>query len=119
MDKRPYQIKLSKKASLIDGTKGNASKKWVLLANYADPTLLRNSIVLNTAYELGISSTPQCRTIDLYYDGEYCGTYLLAEKDASISVKPRTSLPVEPIPKFCPWHVPSTPMATNSSMSLD
>ena len=80
MDKRPYQIKLSKKASLIDGTKGNASKKWVLLANYADPTLLRNSIVLNTAYELGLSSTPQCRTIDLYYDGEYRGTYLLAEK---------------------------------------
>lgn len=80
MDKRPYQIKLSKKASLVDGTKGNASKKWVLLANYADPTLLRNSIVLNTAYELGLTSTPQCRTIDLYYDGEYRGTYLLTEK---------------------------------------
>ena len=80
MDKRPYQIKLSKKASLVDGTKGNASKKWVLLANYADPTLLRNSIILNTAYELGLTSTPQCRTIDLYYDGEYRGTYLLAEK---------------------------------------
>lgn len=80
LDKRPYQIKLSKKASLIDGTKGNASKKWVLLANFGDPTLLRNSIALDIAHELGLSSTPQCRTIDLYYDGEYRGTYLLAEK---------------------------------------
>lgn len=80
MDKRPYQIKLDKKASLIDGTKGNSSKKWVLLANYADPTLLRNSIILNAAHELGLSSTPQCRSVDLYYDGEYRGTYLLAEK---------------------------------------
>lgn len=80
MDKRPYQIKLSKKTSLVDGKKANASKKWVLLANYADPTLLRNSIVLNTAYKLGLTSTPQCRTIDLYYDGEYRGIYLLAEK---------------------------------------
>jgi hypothetical protein len=80
LDKRPYQIKLDKKASLVDGKKDNSSKKWVLLANYADPTLLRNSIVLNTALELGLSSTPQCRSVDLYYDGEYRGTYLLAEK---------------------------------------
>lgn len=80
MDKKPYQIKLAKKASLVDGKKSNASKKWVLLANYADPTQLRNFIVLNSAYQLGLSSTPQSRFVDLYYDGEYRGTYQLSEK---------------------------------------
>lgn len=78
--KRPYQIKTKKKVNLIGGSSSNASKKWVLLANYADATLLRNYIALNVGRELGLTDTPECRSVDLYYDGDYRGTYLLTEK---------------------------------------
>lgn len=78
--KRPYQIKTKKKVNLVGGDDSNASKKWVLLANYTDATLLRNYIALNVAQELGLADTPECKSVDLYYDGSYRGTYLLAEK---------------------------------------
>ncbi len=76
-EKKPYQISLSTKSSLVDGA--GKAKKWILLANGADPTLLGNSIAFDFARELGLDSvisTP----VDLYYDGEYRGNYLLVEK---------------------------------------
>lgn len=79
-EKKPYQIKLDKKASLVDGTKGNKAKKWLLLANFYDQTLLHQFVAARTGLAMGLVSTPDCRTVDLYYDGEYRGTYLLSEK---------------------------------------
>ena len=79
-EKKPYQIKLDKKASLVDGTKGNKAKKWLLLANSYDRTLLHQFVAARTGLAMGLVSTPDCRTVDLYYDGEYRGTYLLSEK---------------------------------------
>ncbi len=78
--KKPYQIKLGKKASLIDGSKENAAKTWVLLSNGVDESLMRNYIALTSAYEAGMPFTPECAFCDLYYDGEYRGMYLLSEK---------------------------------------
>lgn len=79
-DKKPYQIKLSKKASLIDGSKENKSKTWVLLGNLLDASLVRDYITKQLALALGIDDTPECEFVDLYYDGEYRGTYQLSEK---------------------------------------
>ena len=79
-DKKPYQIKLADKASLLDGTSANKSKTWVLLANAYDDTLLHNFIALKTAIAAGLTATPDCEYVDLYYDGEYRGLYLLTEK---------------------------------------
>lgn len=79
--KKPYQIKLDQSADLIEtGLDGESSKTWVLLANYLDHTLLQNQITFYIADQLGLNYTPHCRTVDLYYDGEYRGTYLLSEK---------------------------------------
>ena len=75
--KKPYQISLSSKADLVGNT--GAAKKWILLANSADATLLRSTVAYNLAAELGLA-TVDVRPIDLYYDGEYRGNYLLAEK---------------------------------------
>ena len=80
LDKRPYQIKLDKKTSLIDGTKGNKAKTWVLLANAADDTMLRQYLASKLGLAVGLSNTPDCEFVDLYYDGAYRGTYLLSEK---------------------------------------
>ena len=79
--KKPYQIKLSKKTDLLEsGSKANKSKTWVLLANAYDKTGLRNLTAYNIAISIGVSSAVESRMVDLYYDGEYRGTYQLCEK---------------------------------------
>lgn len=77
---KPYQIKLSKKASLLDGSKANKAKTWLLISTYADPSLMCNYISYHMAAALGLAETPDCGFVDLYYDGSYRGTYLLTEK---------------------------------------
>lgn len=77
---KPYQIKLAKKASLLDGSKANKAKTWLLISTYADPSLMCNYISYHMAKALGLAETPDCGFVDLYYDGSYRGTYLLTEK---------------------------------------
>jgi len=80
-DKVPYQIKLEDKTDLLHtGLRHEYSRTWVLLTNDDDPTLMRNQLGLDIAKELGMETASRCEQVDLYYDGEYCGTYLLAEK---------------------------------------
>ncbi|MCD7774151.1 MAG: CotH kinase family protein, partial [Clostridiales bacterium] len=79
-DKKPYQIKIGKKADLINDDSSEKSKKWVLLANAAETTLLHNAITFDLANALGMAYVPHYEFIDLYYDGEYRGNYLLTEK---------------------------------------
>ncbi len=79
--KRPYQIKTDKKVDLLEtGDDSNKSKTWVLLANYMDQSLFSNSIVLNWGKSMGMRANIESTPVDLYYDGEYRGNYLLAEK---------------------------------------
>lgn len=79
--KKPYQIKLSEKTDLLStGNSENKSKTWVLLANYLDPSLLNNSTVLGLGKEIGMKTNIESTHADLYYDGEYRGSYLLSEK---------------------------------------
>ena len=75
-DKKPYTIKFTKKQNLLGMGK---AKKYCLLANAYDPTLMRNYIALKLAKELGLEYTSECEFVDLYLDGEYWGDYLLVE----------------------------------------
>lgn len=77
-DKKPYQLKLDKKTELIDGA--GKSKKWLLLANASDPTLIRNSALFTVSEMVGLANTIKFEPVDFYFDGEYRGTYLLTEK---------------------------------------
>ncbi len=80
-EKKPYQIKLSDKTDLLEtGDSKNASKTWVLLTNHSDPTLLRSQLVYDLAVALSMNPGIQCKSVNLYYDGEYRGVYLLCEK---------------------------------------
>ena len=76
-EKKPYQIKLEKKAALLGM---EAAKRYVLLANQHENSLLRNRITLDLARGLGLRFTPECRPADLYVNGEYRGSYLLCDK---------------------------------------
>ena len=79
--KKPYQIKLTEKADLLEtGDKAERESTWILLANYIDESLLRNQISFDLAAEFQLPYTPHCVSVDLYYDGEYRGVYLLCEK---------------------------------------
>lgn len=80
-EKKPYQIKLKSKTDLLQtGEKSNAAKTWVLLTNAADNSLLRNNIVYDLSVAMQIDPGIECRPVNLYYDGEYRGAYLLCEK---------------------------------------
>lgn len=77
-NKKPYSLKLGASADLLG--MGQA-QKWVLFANYSDPTHLRNKLVYDLAQELGLSYSPQCQWVDLYLNSEYAGLYLLSERN--------------------------------------
>lgn len=77
MPKKPYTLKLDSKAGLL----GMApAKKWVLLANYADKTMLRNALASHISEMFGMRWTPDSRFVELYLNGAYRGTYQISEK---------------------------------------
>lgn len=76
-EKKPYKIKFDEKVSLLGLTE---NKDWILLANYADKSLIRNTV----AYEMGrildgITWSPTQYPVDLFVNGEYRGVYSLGE----------------------------------------
>ena len=74
--KKPFQLKLSAKADLFGMGR---SKTWILLANYLDQSLLRNSVMYEIGKYLGMQAS-DFTSVDLYIDGYYYGIYLLCEK---------------------------------------
>lgn len=82
-DKKPYNITFYKKndydkkqsVSLINGVK---AKKWSLLANAADSSLMRNKVGYDLANELGIGLSSSFT--DIWLNGKYIGNYLLTPK---------------------------------------
>ncbi len=77
-EKKGYQIKFNKKQDVLG--MGNA-KKWILLANACDDSLMRNYLAFMLGKELGLVKSPDCAFVDLWINGEYRGNYLLTEKN--------------------------------------
>ncbi|MBQ6906260.1 MAG: CotH kinase family protein [Clostridia bacterium] len=74
--KKPYNIKFSEAENLLGL---GESKKWYLLANFYDKTLMRNKLAYDLAQILGLSNTSRCTYVDLYLNGVFLGNYLLCE----------------------------------------
>lgn len=79
-EKKAYQFKLKNKTDLINNNPDEACKKWVLLANMFDATMVHNSITFQLASDLNMPYVSHFEEVDLYFDGEYRGSYLLCEK---------------------------------------
>lgn len=77
-DKKPFNMRLAGKADLAGS--GEPHRSWCLLADAYDPTDLRNLVSLRLAKALGVAETPDCVPVDLWWNGEYRGSYLLTEK---------------------------------------
>ena len=78
--KKSYQIKLAEPCDLLG--KQEQVKTWVLLASYFDATQMHDKLIKDLAAELGLAYTASCDWVNLYYDGEYRGVYLLSEKNS-------------------------------------
>ena len=78
--KKSYQMKLETASNLLQNDEN--VKTWVLLANYFDATLMHDKLFKDMAAAMGLHYTASCDWVNLYYDGEYRGVYLLSEKNA-------------------------------------
>jgi len=78
MPKKPYRIKLDKKAHFC-GLPAN-EKSWVLLANYADKTLMRDAVADKISELVGMPFTPAVQFVDVYVNNEYQGNYMLTDQ---------------------------------------
>ena len=76
--KKPYRIKFDSKQSPL-GAPASA-KKWTLLSNYGDKTLMRNMLAFEVSRRVGLSYTPFCHPVDVIVNGEYRGCYQLCDQ---------------------------------------
>ncbi len=76
MEKKPYNLKLDKKTDLFGMGK---SKKWSLIANHSDISLMRNSIIYTVAGQV-LDYTPKYTPVDLYINNEHMGSYILTTR---------------------------------------
>ncbi|OOQ58635.1 CotH kinase family protein [Mucilaginibacter pedocola] len=77
MPKKPYRLKFDTKAKVL----GLASaKNWVLLANYADKTLMRNVLAFGLAQGAKSDFAQHGIPVEVVMNGEYLGNYTLTEQ---------------------------------------
>lgn len=82
-EKKPYRLKFSQKRSPL-GAPAEA-KKWTLLSNHGDKTLMRNILAFEVSRRMGLAYTPFCYPVDVIVNGEYRGCYQLCDQ---VDVRP-------------------------------
>ena len=78
MSKKPYRIKLHQKERFLGEGKAN-TKKWTLLANAGDKTLIRNAVTSAMGEFLGMYFNPAYKFVDLNVNGSYYGNYQISD----------------------------------------
>ncbi|MHB8131726.1 MAG: CotH kinase family protein [Mobilitalea sp.] len=76
VEKKPYKIKLDSKTNLFGLGK---NKKWVLLANFYDQSLIRNMLAYDLAGQIGFES-PKFISAEVVMNGKYIGNYLFCDQ---------------------------------------
>lgn len=75
--KKPFQIKFGDKTKVLNMPK---DKKWVLLAEISDISLIRNKIVREIANMGSFDYVPQAEYTELFINNKHAGTYLIGQK---------------------------------------
>ena len=82
--KKPYKLKFNQKEKLLG--KGRAkAKKWTLLANAADKTLIRNAVTSALGERTSLKFNPAYKFVDLVLNGRFMGNYQISDQ---IDVRP-------------------------------
>lgn len=76
-DKKPYSLRLNQKSKILGMRK---QRRWVLLANYKDYTLLRNDAAFWLSKQTSMPYTVNGQHVELVLNGEYRGNYYLCEQ---------------------------------------
>ena len=76
-DKKPYAFKFDSKADVLGMP---AHKRWILLANWRDRTLMRNDATFWLSRQFGLPYTVRGEFVELEINGEYRGNYYLCEQ---------------------------------------
>ncbi|MBR5134292.1 MAG: CotH kinase family protein, partial [Clostridia bacterium] len=84
--KKPYRIKFDKKQNVLGLGK---AKSWVLLADYLDPSSLRNTIAYNFAERVNATTAaltgkaqvfaPRMKLVEVYLNGQFQGLYEMGD----------------------------------------
>lgn len=83
MPKKAFAVKLDSKSGVLDMP---AHKRWVLLANWKDRTLMRNAVAFGIAdvfkqtFSDGLAWNPSGQFVELVYNGVHVGNYYLCEQ---------------------------------------
>ena len=96
MPRRSYQIKLPSRDSMLGMP---PAKKWLLIANYADASMMRNKLMYDLAGQM-MDFAPQAKFADVWIDDEYKGTYLVWQRSIpSTGMTPNTVSAVNTVPQ--------------------
>ena len=83
VSKHPWRLKFDSKVNLLGLNDGQKYKSWVLLAEYFDQSLLRNSFAYtlgNSLFNYSGNYTSDFKHVNFYMNGDYRGVYVLAEQ---------------------------------------
>lgn len=75
--KKSYALKIDEKHKVLDMPK---NKRWCLLANFKDRTLLRNDVTFWLSRKTSLDYTIRGRHVELFLNGQYRGNYYLCEQ---------------------------------------
>lgn len=75
--KKPYALKFNKKKSVLGMPE---HKRWVLLANWIDRSLLRNDAAYWLSRQSGLPYTVRGQFVELEFNGVHRGNYYLCEQ---------------------------------------
>lgn len=76
--KKPYHIRFDTKQQVL-GSPAKA-KRWTLINNYGDKSLMRNILAFDLSRRLELAYTPFVRAVDVVVNGDYKGCYQLCDQ---------------------------------------
>ncbi len=93
--KKPYKLKFHEKVKWLGKGRPN-TKKWTLLANHGDKTLIRNALTSAVGERLGLKFNPAAKFVDLTLNNQYVGTYQISDQ---VDVRPhRVNIEEQDVP---------------------
>ena len=75
--KKPYALRMNGRTKVLGMPK---HKRWILLANYKDRTLMRNDAVFWLSRHSGLNYTISGQFVELVMNGKHVGNYYLCEQ---------------------------------------
>lgn len=81
--KKPYRIKLDNSRHMFKNSDMKSpakAKKWTLINNYGDKTLMRNLVSFEIGRRMKMTYVPWSKPVDVIVNGEYQGCYQLTDQ---------------------------------------